>query len=446
MSNKENIMILVQNFPPYDGGRVGASIRAYTLADFLARSGYRVQVCIPKRKVKHRETPQLHSNIKVSQFFSLTQYYDHAQLSFFNLAHKIGYSFVTKLKGLIQSRLPLNNIFERYKVWNISNYCSRLIQRNDVNILITSFPPLYAGEAGKRIKKRFGNTLFWIADFRDLAWLHPRMKKTNNRENERQKRIELSFVNQADAFSVVTEGQMKAIVDTGADSRGNKGRIIENGFAERTADKPQEEMARFVEKVRQENRILIMYAGTGRIADPEERLKGSKTLNCLIDPLLQDPELAKRFALVLQGVIQNSDTFFRNVNSELEYLVLPPVSNEQVRAHMRLCDIGISVNVDVGYSQCRMGGKLYDYISAGLALFVLYAEYPYSIKKFSERHKNKPYFADVFDDGSVKSVLREIAGDPRRLEERKFTAAEAEPYRRDNQYMKFVQLIEEWNR
>ena len=32
----KTIMLLAGNFPPYDGGRIGASIRVYTMADFLA--------------------------------------------------------------------------------------------------------------------------------------------------------------------------------------------------------------------------------------------------------------------------------------------------------------------------------------------------------------------------------------------------------------------------
>ncbi len=54
MNNK--IMLLASNFPPYDGGRIGASIRVHTIAEFLADNGFNVHIVIPKGMQKQGST------------------------------------------------------------------------------------------------------------------------------------------------------------------------------------------------------------------------------------------------------------------------------------------------------------------------------------------------------------------------------------------------------
>ena len=75
----KSIMLLASNFPPYDGGRIGASIRVHTMAEFLAKKGFNVHVVIPKRYAKNREVPFYHSNITIHKYFSPFQYFDHAK-------------------------------------------------------------------------------------------------------------------------------------------------------------------------------------------------------------------------------------------------------------------------------------------------------------------------------------------------------------------------------
>ena len=276
--------------------------------------------------------------------------------------------------------------------------------------------------------------------------MHPTSRNKKVKGLESQRDFEIAAARSADACAVVSTGMKRAVYQDGLNLSEERCLIVENGFAETAELPPQREAAEFVDRARSEGRIVLIYAGTGSLAERRNRYKGNKTLNCFVDPLLEDPSLGSKFALIMQGVINNGREFFEGVHGELEYLLLPAADNRQMRANLRLADVGISVDVDRVYSPLIMGGKLYDYISCGLALLLMYPDNAYSLQEFARQNKNKPYFADVFDDDSVKSVLREIAEDPRQFERRKFTAAEAEPYRRDNQYMKFIQLIEEWNR
>jgi len=68
-----------------------------------------------------------------------------------------------------------------------------------------------------------------------------------------------------------------------------------------------------------------------------------------------------------------------------------------------------------------MGGKLYDYANAGLALLLIYPDNPYSLKEFSSKHGDKAYFGNVFDPESVKDVLSQIIMEGDSLSKRKFT-------------------------
>jgi hypothetical protein len=417
------------------------------MADFFARSGFEVHVCIPKRRVQDRPAPDLHPSIILHRFFSPMQYYDHARAGDLPLFHEIARRIVAKLKSF--DRKVLGRVNPRRNRF-LERFCTRLIEEQGIGVLLTSSPPLYAGlivrQVRRRLELRRRKKPLWIYDFRDLSWMHPTSRNKKVKGLESQRDFEIAAAGFADACAVVSTGMKRAVYQDGLNLSEERCLIVENGFAETAELPPQREAAEFVDRARSEGRIVLIYAGTGSLAERRNRYKGNKTLNCFVDPLLEDPSLGSKFALIMQGVINNGREFFEGVHGELEYLLLPAADNRQMRANLRLADVGISVDVDRVYSPLIMGGKLYDYISCGLALLLMYPDNAYSLQEFARQNKNKPYFADVFDDGSVKSVLREIAGDPRRLEERKFTAAEAEPYRRDNQYMKFIQLIEEWNR
>ena len=76
-----------------------------------------------------------------------------------------------------------------------------------------------------------------------------------------------------------------------------------------------------------------------------------------------------------------------------------------------------------------------------LAIIIIFPEDAYSLKDFSKKHDNKPYFADVFDKESIRTTFVDIADNPGELEKRRFTKKEMELHSRENQYKKILEII-----
>ena len=434
----KNIMILASNFSPYDGSRIGSSIRVFTMSGFLARSGYKVHVVLPVRYCKDGDFPILHKNIKVYRYFSLFQYFDHTKnLKFYLLIIKKGISVIEKIT---------KKIFIDPKViysYFIVAFIKRIINKNDISIVISSSPPLTLAGYALKLKLFFKDKILWILDLRDIVSMHPTIRKKKDAVRKRQEKNEIRMIDASDKCLVVSIGMYNAVnsllVKYSMVNNKNKFQIIENGFDYVKVVKPQSEIEVFVNKARKENRIVLVYAGTGSLDDDQKK---GKKLNYFVDILVSDRYLSNKYALVIQGVVKNSKKHFENLKTSLMYLALPPVNNAQMRANLLLCDIGLNVNDDVIYSPIIIAGKVCDYCVSKLSIIVIFPQNADSLQDFSQKHNNKPYFADVFDKESIIRVLKEIVDNPNALEKRKFTYEEMIPHSRDNQYKKILDLIQ----
>ena len=439
---KKNIMLLAVNFPPYDGGRIGASIRAYTMAEFLAKNGYSVHVVIPKRFAKNREEPDFHKNITIHRYFSPFQYYDHVKK--LPLMHWLLKGFFAVNRRILQ-KIFINPV-DIYLPFTFC-FCKKIVVKRLITTVISTAPPLSVLTIAEMLKKKYRDQLFWISDMRDISFIHPTGKKKTLIMHKSQKNLELKLLNLSDRILVVSKG-MKKVLITSAEKNNhinineNKYLIVENGYSAVGLKEPQIEFKKFVEKAHQANKIVILYAGIGILETFENGFGKNKTLNCFIDILANDPYLSEKYALILQGVIKNTNDYFRNLKTKLCYLILKPVKNEVMRANMPLSDIGINLNVDKEYAPLIMGGKVYDYCVSELALFLIFPDNADSLKDFAKKHNDKPFFANVDDSESIKKVLYDLAENPEELKKRKFTKIEMESHSRENQYKKILKILE----
>jgi hypothetical protein len=329
--------------------------------------------------------------------------------------------------------------------YRIKLFCSKIINDNDISILISSSPPLIVFRLAYKLKKQFKEKILWITDLRDLSSLHPTIREKTLILRKRQEKDEIKNINASDICLIVSLGMLKAIksllTDYALDYNNNKFYIIENGYADVDIVKPQTEIELFIKTAKKNNKIVIIYAGTGILNDFNKHTERSKTLNCFVDLLVTDPYLSNKYALIIQGVVKNAGKYFQSAKTDLSYLVLHSVNNKQIRANLALADIWVNVNVDIEYSPQLIGGKVYDYCVSELALILIFPENPYSLKVFAQQNVNKPYFADVFDPESIRKVLMDIADNPEEMNKRRFTKEEMEPHRRENQYKKILEIL-----
>lgn len=433
---KKNIMLLAVNFPPYDGGRIGASIRVYTMAEFLAKNGYYVHVVIPKRLSKNREEPDFHRNIKIHKYFSPFNYFDHAaKLSIFLWIIRKILSAAKNISGIFfVSSVDLYLPF-------IVLFCRKIIKKYSITTVISSSPPLYVMQAASILKQQSKEPLIWIADIRDISSIHPTIRAKKKKYHKLQEKTEVELIAGSDYSLLVSIGMLNAVnqllLKYSYENKNNS-LIVENGFNEVTEITPQEEIIKFIENARNENKIVLFYAGTGSI---NTRGKKGKALNHFLDILTDDPYLSRKYSLIIQGVVKNVNEYFNNIETALDVLVLPPVDNMQIRANLKIADVGLNINDDIDYSPIIIAGKVCDYCISELAIIVIFPENADSLKDFAQKHDYKPYFADVFDRESIKKVFKDIADNPAELQKRRFTKKEMEPHSRDKQYKKILKIL-----
>ncbi len=441
MNISKKIMILTINFPPFDGGRIGSSIRTFTMADFLARKGFSVDVVVPKRYAKDREAPLMNEKIKVFKYFSPFHYYDHVKnkLPLFHLLFKVIISLVKKALKFF-----FLNPFDFYS-YCVAVFCCRHINKHNIGVVISSIPHISIISIVNKMQKILGRNVLWISDVRDLSYLHPALRYKKKENRKWQKKNETNYILKSDICFFVSSGMIdtvrKIFNENNLYFNEEKYILMENGYTLVDKIKPQKEIEDFVKEAKSFNKLVLIYAGTGELLENVDGYRKNKTLNCIVDTLSNDEELNRRFALIIQGEVKNTQEYFSKISGELMVLVLPPVSNEQIRANMKLADIGININVDTEYSPLMIGGKIYDYCVSGLALLLIFPDNAYSLKDFAGKHNNKPYFADIFDNASITKILKKIAENPGEMNNRRFTESEMEPHSREKQYSKMLEIL-----
>ncbi len=153
----------------------------------------------------------------------------------------VGISYNPKEKGVLKKIMFYirANYFipDARKGWTFfaKRKAKKIIQRENIDAVITTGPPHSTHLTGLYLKKTFG--IPWIADFRD-PWTtiyynetFPRTKKTN----EKDYRLESKVLKQADVVTVVCNGLKQEFED-----RTQKIEVIYNGFDQREMPEKKE--------------------------------------------------------------------------------------------------------------------------------------------------------------------------------------------------------------
>lgn len=408
----KSMLFITTDFPPYDEGRIGHSLRAYTLANFFAENGYDVYLVILATLIADREAPYMHPKIQI-----------------------------------------LNSLFHEQKAvkddLSVPEFCADFMQKYAVPNLLTSSPPLTSSLFGLKIKERLGDSIYWISDFRDFIHIHPITRSKTQEGHQEQKSLELQVMQESDSVLNVSTGMTKIAEDLHLEFNEeidlDKFEIVENGYIDHESLNAHEDVISFAEKARSEGRIVMYYAGTGSLIGVQQFEGVYKDLTFIFDVFKNNPKIAQNYALIIQGKVQVNLDYLKTLNTKLMFKFFDPVPNAEMQANLKVADIGLSVNSDEIATPYIMGGKLYDYARSELALLLIYPDNPFSLQEFSKRHNDKCFFANVFDPESVKEVLSKIILEKNNLDSRKFTAEEVKPFSRNEQYKKILSLIEASN-
>lgn len=180
------ILLVAYSFPPLNDAQ---SIRWYYLTKVLAESGYKIDVLTVKLPYNYDNDFPIHKNLNVYRIFP----------GFFEyLSHKVKNSFGVyddKNAKIRQSLgfLTLKNLYWLFRDWmgkilpgGIKSewfpFIYKQIDRLNVDnysAIITSQEPLIDSLIGLLLKKRYGSSIYWIADIGDpmFSGYYPSMKK-----------------------------------------------------------------------------------------------------------------------------------------------------------------------------------------------------------------------------------------------------------------------------
>jgi hypothetical protein len=258
-------LLITTDFPPYDGGRVGHSIRMASLTEFLAEKDYTVYVLLVGNSMTRIElaTSDASNAINLNELFSLTKEES--------------------------NNLPF-----------VRNLCSTFLLQKNVNFIISSAPSIAAHVVGAQLKHAFEDRCLWIADQRDVASFHPFHRGKSEEDHAKIRKLESSLLGRADLVSCVSETMRSSVIDlvgteTGIDV-GSKTIVIANGYAEVERVDAEVSVVDFCAECRKDNRTIIGYAGTGSIMGPGQQGR-NKDLTPLFEIFRKDNELASKYAL-----------------------------------------------------------------------------------------------------------------------------------------------------
>ncbi|MFW5720995.1 MAG: hypothetical protein ACOCWW_01265 [Bacteroidota bacterium] len=409
----KNILILTRSYPPYDGGNVGHSIRMYYLCNYLAENGYNVFVFFFYNLIEDREHPP-----KNKKVFLLNPSFE-------------------------KRRLDFNSNTD------VLNFCLDIIKKNEISTIISSSPPIDAHLIAQSLKLYLNKKILWICDLRDITSFHPNLRAKTAKQLERQKNHEISAISYSDVITTVSIGAKNTIIDLHRSSKSsielNDIFVVENGYIDLEEVPPQSDFENFILSSRKDDRIVLVYAGTGAITG-DLSCSVAKNITLLFEVLSRVPIFRKGFSLVVQGNVKVNPQYLKSLHPELNFCLLPRTDNRQMRANLKLCDMGVIVSTDSILAPIGMAGKLYEYISCNLCLLQIIPGNSTSRMEFAKKHQWKPFIADAHDTHSIIETLHDILRNRTNLDIRRFTNEEIQPYHRYRQYNKIIELIKSRNK
>ena len=240
----------------------------------------------------------------------------------------------------------------------------RLINKYNIKYVFVSYSPLFVFKLGIRLKKRFGEKIFLVADYRDLIIGNPSFTP-----NIFSKIINRQVLSKADLATTVSYGLAKKLSEQMLTFKNSKGRILvlRNGFDRKDHFSYQNELQYFAKSERKA-KIILAYTGSfyRGLRDPVSLFKVIKILKekgklrpkdlvfvyCGKDFVYLD-NLAKRFHI--EEFVENKGLVPRNeairIQQESDLLVLFSRDNKD--------EEGI------------LSGKIYEYIASHKPILLL---------------------------------------------------------------------------
>ncbi|MFK8038651.1 MAG: glycosyl transferase family 1 [Crocinitomicaceae bacterium] len=272
-------------------------------------------------------------------------------------------SSVDKGGGIIKKmgKWARGNIFipDPRKFWikPSARYLKKVIEKQNINVVITTGPPHSMHLIGYRLKKHFKNRINWIADFRD-PWTtidFYDMLQIGKRADNKNKKLEKQVITACNTLVSVSKSWGKVYEELGAKNV----KIITNGF-----DSDDYHQTRELNKT---DKFIITHLGSiNADRNPLAMWQAIKELN------EENEAFKKVFSVRLIGTVHQSvfDSIKKlELTSSVEFIENQPhkmALELLTNSHISLLLLNNVKNIDG-----IIPGKLFEYIGVGNPIFAI---------------------------------------------------------------------------
>lgn len=417
---KEKVLIIARDFLPYYPS-LGGVIRVVKMAQFLQEQGYEVYVlCAKGEEISYFGYENVVSNLNVIYVDDPLQCYYNK-----NVVASAGNneeSVPSKLQGL---KNMINDFCIPDKgVFFVNRYfkeASRLIVEHNITTIIVSSPPHSTQIIGLKLKRKFGNRIKLIMDYRDSWNTRGIFQKRHWLANRISLRKEKEVLRTADKFIYVSRPMLEKINNTFIDIS-DKSLLIMNGFdLSMKSDMPA---------VAPDNKELtIGYFGS--ISDhPNSPTDPTRFLKALL-------KVNHRIKLVFYGPVVLNKKWQEYFGDRLE--INETVSHTKALELMRTMDVLL-----VAYSEINGGGevitgKLFEYFLAQRSVLVVGPKNMEAARLVMENHLG--YCIDIMNDDEMVTTLDEIYKEWQLGQLVSYSLDDVVEFSRQKQFAKLLEIL-----
>lgn len=359
-------LIVTTDFEGMDDGRVGHSIRMSYLANWLRSEGHVVSLLITKLVTKEQQ-------------------------------QKCGFELLNNDPKILNEE----NL-------NIPNLCYHMME-HDIRYLVTSSPPLINNQIGLQIKKFAGDAIMWACDVRDHASLHPYLRPKDEEKLIKLKKLEATIAYSADLNTVVSDYSLdyqKALgIALDLPLRPEQITTIFNGAVPVEYEEVPQKILEVIQKAKSRGRKIFGFFGSGNIS----KAGGNKSLLPILSAIASAPELG--VTLIICGAIQQDPELLDQFKTTIDLHIFQPVNYAQSRSAIRLCDAGITMNIDREHAPTIIGGKVYDYLVEGKKILAAFPDNAYSIQTLACRHPDLFYLCSIHSTNDIAKACQKLVSD-----------------------------------
>ncbi|MFC1826330.1 hypothetical protein ACFLZQ_00155, partial [Thermodesulfobacteriota bacterium] len=298
----------------------------------------------------------------------------------------------------------------------------QLINKHSIKNIIVSSPTHSMQLVGKSLKKRFGEKINFIADFRDSWNTRPTFGKHFFISDYISRKMERGVLSNCDHFTYVSEPILTKIEDTFHLNIKSRATLIMNGFNESIQIHQNDE-------AKKRDKIKIGYFGTAT-----DLAKSNLSIHTLLEVLKPNPEFQEGLEFYFYGALgfaYHDPKDFPCIQNK------GSVSHADALKKMGEMDFLLLLYSDPKSSDEVITGKIFEYISRKKPIICL------SPKNMEARRIIEMYGIGItIDIEDPKDIKKKIESLPTFLNKDFYKDLDISQFKRENQYKKFLELLQ----